>query len=188
METLNAHVASLQILDVLSRNILVWRLIPLAFYSTLTIAEMSENLHLASAWAICEVCDTNGLYAHNNHYDINYYLVLMTECFQTSNITGSREAELSEAVDLRLNITELDNYINVCHDSNQEPSVSTLTRRTSEKCVEYSIDNGHSRCSSPGTHAHNAQRSALFYIFFRLIHNEHVGHVTNWCMMSTWVT
>ena len=90
----------------------------------------------------------------------------MTECFQTSNITRSREAELAEAVDLRLNITELDNYINVCHDaSEQEPSVSTLTRRTSEKCVEYTIDNGHSRCSSPGTHAHNAQRSALFFYF-----------------------
>ena len=96
----------------------------------------------------------------------------MTECFQTSNITGSREAELAEAVDLRLNITELDNYINVCHDSEQELSVSTLTRRTSEKCIEYTIDNGHSRCSSPGTHAHNAQRSALFYILCVIILTE----------------
>ena len=60
--------------------------------------------------------------------------------------TVNREAELSDSVDLRLNITDLENYINLCNNEGEETTLGNLTRRTSERCVEFPIDNGDREC------------------------------------------
>ena len=74
------------------------------------------------------------------------FFYITSECYPTDNIPVNREAELSDSVDLRLNITDLENYINLCNNEGEETTLGNLTRRTSERCVEFPIDNGDREC------------------------------------------